>query len=136
VHLGIEQNSAQICEVYLDAKLENRILQVQEPASAPQKSLSADSRESDYCTCRRSYGYEERRARDELQQILEMYVVAEMRPWIKTFLTIFSDRSIVSRAGTTSRYVKRTPYVGKLVNKYIYEQLRPVFSKDLRREPT
>jgi len=30
-------------------------------------------------------GYQEVRARQELQRILEAYVQAELRPWIKTF---------------------------------------------------
>ena len=117
----------QICEVYLDAKLENRILQTQVPAvRAAEILIRGLARVGIIALVDAATGYEERRARDELQQILETYVVEEMRPWIKTFpddffKQIYRLQGWDYKPGT----VKRTPYVGKLVNKYIYEQLPP-----------
>jgi hypothetical protein len=79
-------------------------------------------------------GYQEVRARQELQRILEAYVVAEFRPWIKTFpdeffREIYRLQGWEYRPGTS----KRTPYVGKLVKKYVYEQLPPGVLDELQR---
>jgi hypothetical protein len=117
----------QICEVYLDAKIENKILKAQEPAvRAAEVLIRGLARVGIIALVDAATGYEERRARDELQRILETYVVAEMRPWIKTFPDDFF-RQIYRLQGWEYKpgTVKRTPYVGKLVNKYIYEQLPP-----------
>ncbi|MGB0093502.1 MAG: P63C domain-containing protein [Solirubrobacteraceae bacterium] len=79
-------------------------------------------------------GYQETRARQELQKILAAYITAELRPWIKMFPDEFFEeiyrlQGWEYKPGTS----KRTPYVGKLVNKYIYEQLPPGVLDDLRR---
>lgn len=79
-------------------------------------------------------GYQEVRAREELQRILEEYVQAELRPWVKRFPDEFFEQIYrlngwEYRPGTS----KRTPYVGKLVNKYIYDQLPPGVKDELQR---
>jgi hypothetical protein len=79
-------------------------------------------------------GFQERRARNELQLILEKYVHAELRPWVKTFpdeffKEVYRLQGWEFRPGTS----KRTPQVGKLVNKYIYDQLPPGVHEELRR---
>jgi len=79
-------------------------------------------------------GYQETRARDELQVILEKYVHAEFRRWVHTFPDEFFEQIYrlqgwEFRPGTS----KRTPQVGKLVNKYIYEELPPGVHDELRR---
>jgi hypothetical protein len=79
-------------------------------------------------------GYQEVRARRELEQILNAYVQAELRPWIRTFpdeffREIYRLQGWEYKPGTS----KRHPYVGKLVNKYIYEQLPPGVLDELRR---
>jgi hypothetical protein len=83
---------------------------------------------------RRGHGFQEVRARRELQRILQAYVQAELRPWIKMFPDEFFEEIYglegwEYRPGTS----KRTPYVGKLVNRYVYEQLPPGVLDNLRR---
>jgi hypothetical protein len=117
----------QICEVYLDAKIEEKILKTQERAvRAAEILIRGLARVGIIALVDEATGYDELRARGELQRILEMYVVEEMRPWIKTFPDDFF-RQIYRLQGWEYKpgTVKRTPYVGKLVNKYIYEQLPP-----------
>lgn len=79
-------------------------------------------------------GYQDVRARQELQQILQAYVRAEFRPWVKRFpdeffREIYRLQGWEFRPGTS----KRTPYVGKLVKHYIYEQLPPGVIEELER---
>lgn len=71
-------------------------------------------------------GYQEYRAKDELSKILEAYIAEELRPWIKTFpdeffKQIYRLHGWPCRVGSS----RRTQYVGKLINKLIYEQLPP-----------
>jgi hypothetical protein len=78
-------------------------------------------------------GYQDVRANDELRKILELYVQAELRPWVKVFPdeffeSIYRLQSWPYRPGNA----KRTPYVGKLINRYIYEQLPPGVLDELR----
>ena len=79
-------------------------------------------------------GYQDQRPIQELRKILEAYIVEELRPWIKTFpdeffRQIYRVHSWDFRVGNA----RRTPYVGKLINKYIYKQLPPGILEELRR---
>ena len=69
-------------------------------------------------------GYQEDRARDELQKILAAYISEALLPWTKRFPDDFF-RHIYRLQGWPYRpgSAKRTPYVGKLINKYIYDKL-------------
>jgi hypothetical protein len=79
-------------------------------------------------------GYQEERARDELARILEAYVIEEYRSWTKTFPDEFF-RQIYRIHGWPYKpgNAKRTPFIGKLINKYIYEPLPPGVLDELRR---
>lgn len=77
-------------------------------------------------------GYQDVRARDALQKILETYVTAEFRKWVSTFPDEFFEQ-IYRLQGWTyhPESAKRTPYVGKLINQYIYDQLPPGVREEL-----
>lgn len=78
-------------------------------------------------------GYQEIRARDELQRILEYYIQEELRPWTKMFPDdFFREIYRLQEWEYKPGSAKRTPYVGKLINKYIYEQLPPGVLDQLR----
>lgn len=79
-------------------------------------------------------GYQEVRARDELSKILEAYISPELMPWTKMFPDVFF-KEIYRLQGWEYRpgSTRRTPYVGKLINKYVYEQLPPGVLDELRR---
>ncbi|HEX6640990.1 MAG TPA: P63C domain-containing protein, partial [Thermoanaerobaculia bacterium] len=67
-------------------------------------------------------GYQEARAKDELIKILEQYISPELLPWVRKFpeeffREIYRIHGWEYKPGTT----KRTPQVGKLINKYVYE---------------
>lgn len=79
-------------------------------------------------------GYQDVRPREELTRILEAYIAEELRPWIKTFpdeffRQVYRIQDWDYKAGTA----KRTPYVGKLINKYIYTPLPPGVLEELRK---
>lgn len=114
-----------VCEVYLAARdagqLDPKQVAVARAAEILTRGLA---RAGIVALVDEATGYQEVRARDELQRILEAYIQVELRPWVKTFpdeffKEIYRLQGWDYRPGTS----KRTPYVGKLVNKYVYEQL-------------
>lgn len=125
----------EVCEVYLEARKNGVLLNSQKPAvEAAEILVRGLARVGIIALVDEVTGYQEVRARQELQLILEAYVQAEFRPWIKTFpdeffREIYRLQGWEYRPGTS----KRTPYVGKLVNRYIYEQLPPGVLDELRR---
>jgi len=123
-----------VCDVYLEArkagKLARRQIAVAEICEILVRSLA---KVGIIALVDEATGYQDVRARDELQRILEYYVQAELRPWTKMFPDEFF-REIYRLQGWAYKpgSAKRTPYVGKLINKYIYEQLPPGVLDELR----
>lgn len=124
-----------VCEIYLEARKNGDLTVSQERAATAAEILVRGlARIGITALVDEATGFQEVRARDELQQILEAYVAAELRQWVKTFPNVFFEQIYRLQGwdykpGTS----KRTPYVGKLVNKYIYEQLPPGVLDELRR---
>lgn len=125
-----------VCEVYLAAEAEGDvILKSQQRALAASKILVRGlARVGITALIDEATGYQEVRARDDLQRILEAYVAAEFRPWVKAFPDEFFQQIYrlmgwEYRPGTS----KRTPLVGKLINKFIYDQLPEGVHEELRR---
>jgi hypothetical protein len=124
-----------VCDVYLDARREKGLLPSQEAtAIAAEILLSGLARVGIVALVDEATGYQETRARDELQVILERYVHAEFRKWVRAFPDEFFEQIYrlqgwEFKPGTN----KRTPQVGKLVIKYIYEALPPGVHDELRR---
>lgn len=114
-----------ICETYLDARDAGVLLSNQQNAvRAAEVIIRGLARVGIIALVDEATGYEEVRARAELQLILEKYVTAEFRKWLKTFPDEFFEQ-IYRLQGWEYRpgNSKRTPYVGKLINRYVYEQL-------------
>ena len=124
-----------VCEVYLDARNEGVLLHNQHPiARAAEILIRGLARVGIIALVDEATGYQEVRARQELQRILEMYVQAEFRPWLKTFpdeffREIYRLQDWEFRPGTS----RRTPHVGKLIKHYVYEQLPPGVLAELER---
>jgi hypothetical protein len=71
-------------------------------------------------------GYQEQRTKDELNQLLQLYVQEELRPYISKFpgeffKQIYRLYGWPYKPGST----KRPSVVGKFINKYIYQELPP-----------
>jgi len=124
-----------ICEVYLDAQQDGKLFTGQKPAAKAAYVLHRGlARVGIIALVDEATGYQESRARQELQRILERYVQAEYRPWMRMFpdeffKEIYRLQGWEYKPGTA----KRTQYVGKLVNKYVYDQLPPGVHDELRR---
>jgi hypothetical protein len=124
-----------VCEVYLEARDLKVLAPSQRPvATAAEILVRGLARVGIIALVDECTGYQETRARYELQRILERYVQAEFRPWIKMFpdeffQEVYRLQGWEFKPGTS----KRTQLVGRLVNKYIYDQLPPGVHEELRR---
>ena len=124
-----------VCEVYLKARREGVLVESQHAtAREAEVLLSGLARVGIVALVDEATGYQETRAARELQLILAKYVQAELRPWVKMFpdeffQEIYRLHGWDMKPGTT----KRTPQVGKLINKWIYEQLPPGVLDELQR---
>jgi hypothetical protein len=124
-----------VCEVYLDAKHDDILHHTQVgTAAAAELLIRGLARVGIIALVDEATGYQEVRARQELQKILEAYVRAEFRPWVRTFphdffREIYRLHGWEFRPGTT----RRTPHVGKLIKHYIYEQLPSGVLEELER---
>ena len=115
-----------VCEVYLEARHNDLLKSQLQAARAAEILVRGLARVGIIALIDQATGYQETRARQELQKILAAYISAELRPWIKMFPDEFFEeiyrlQGWEYKPGTS----KRTPYVGKLVNKYISSNCRP-----------
>jgi len=124
----------EVCDVYLDARTAGVLHHTQERvAEAAEILMRGLARVGITALIDEATGYQETRARRELQKILEAYIAEELRPWTKMFpdeffKQVYRLQEWEYKPGTA----KRTPYVGKLINSYIYEQLPPGVLETLR----
>ena len=123
-----------VCEVYLKARDAAKILASQERiVVACDLLMRGFARVGIIALVDEATGYQEERAKHELHKILEAYISAELMPWTKMFPDdffrhIYRLQAWEYRPGTA----KRTPYVGKIINKYVYEELPPGVLPELR----
>lgn len=124
-----------VCEVYLQAREVGALVPSQRPiAKACEILVRGIARVGIVALIDEATGYQEVRARDELQRILEAYVQAELRPWVKMFpdeffKEIYRLENWQYRPGSN----KRPSVVGRMINKYVYEQLPPGVLEELER---
>jgi hypothetical protein len=124
-----------VCEVYLDARNEGVLLKNQENAArAAEILIRGLARVGIIALVDEATGYQEVRARQELEKILEAYVQAQFRPWVRMFPDDFFRETYrlhgwEFRPGQT----QRNPGVGKLIKHYVYGQLPPGVLAELER---
>jgi len=123
-----------VCDVYLEARKAGKTTAGQDRVAATCEMLVRSlAKVGIIALVDEATGYQEIRARDELQKILEYYIQAELRPWTKMFPDeFFREIYRLQKWDYKPGSAKRTPYVGKLINKYIYEQLPPGVLDQLR----
>jgi hypothetical protein len=124
-----------VCETYLAAKEDGALQRSQFPAAdAAYILIRGLAQVGIIALVDEATGYQDVRARDELALILQAYVAPELRLWIKRFPDEFFEQIYRLQGwGFRPGNSKRTPYVGKLINKYVYEQLPPGVLEELRR---
>lgn len=79
-------------------------------------------------------GYQESRAREALEEILEKFIAAELMKWVKTFPDEFYRELFRLRGLHTSQFItKRPAYFGHLTNDIVYARLAPGVLEELKR---
>jgi len=114
-----------VCEVYLDARREGVLLKNQERAAMAAETLIRGlARVGIIALVDEATGYQEVRARHELEKILELYVQEQFRPWLRAFPDEFF-REVYRMQGWEFKpgQTRRNPGVGKLIKHYVYGQL-------------
>lgn len=114
-----------VCEVYLQAKDDLTLTKSQEHiAERCYILIRGLAHVGIIALVDEATGYQDDRARDELNKILEAYIREELLPWTRKFPNVFF-KEIYRLHGW--KFVegnhKRPQYVGKLINRLIYEQL-------------
>ena len=124
-----------VCEVYVNARDENKLLKGQEHiAAACYILMKGLARVGIIALVDEATGYQEQRAKDELARILEAYVQEEYRPWMRTFPEEFFRQIYrIHDWSYKPGNAKRTPFIGHLINKYVYGELPPGVLDELRR---
>ena len=116
-----------ICDVYLQARLvqgEKFPTSQQSAAAAAEILMRSLARVGIVALVDEATGYQEVRARDELQKLLHAYVAEAFRPWVQAFPQEFF-REIYRLQGWDYKEgkSKHPQYVGKIINQYVYQQL-------------
>jgi hypothetical protein len=116
-----------VCEVYLRARDDMALLPNQEHIARTSDILMRGlAHVGIIALVDEATGYQDWRARDELNRILEKYIAEELRPWTRHFPNdffkeIYRLHGWQYKPGSTHR----PQYVGKLINDLVYKQLPP-----------
>ncbi len=80
-------------------------------------------------------GYQDVRARNALEKILEKFIAEELRKWVKTFPDDFYKEIFRLRGWPYKPWlVKRPAVIGKWTNDLVYDRLAPGVLEELRRK--
>jgi P63C domain len=114
-----------ICRVYVEAEKAGALIATQRHiATTAKKLLEALQNVAMIALVDEATGYQAVRAHDELQKILEAYVLPEHRPWVKSVPIEFTKLIYKLWGWDLHGETTQGPrYAGKLIRKYIYEQL-------------
>ncbi|ADP70680.1 Domain of unknown function P63C [Rhodomicrobium vannielii ATCC 17100] len=125
-----------VCEIWLKARAAGALQEQQlDKAQRAEELMRALADIGIVALVDEATGYQEFRARDELQKILAAYVSPELMPWSQRFPQSFYAELHRVRGW---KYVpgsnKRNHYIGKLTNELIYKQLPEGVLDELRRK--
>lgn len=123
-----------ICEVILDADKAGAIKANQKPVSEMAGVLiRAFARVGVIALVDEATGYQRDRDRDELNRILEAYIAKELLPWAKRFPDEFFKQAFRVYGWEYRQGSVRSPrYLGKLINKTVFEPMPPGVLDKLR----
>lgn len=124
-----------VCEVYLDADKEDVLLKSQmNTLLAAETLIRGLARVGIIALVDEATGYQEVRARQELEKILEAYVQAQFRPWVSMFPDEFF-RQIYKIHGWEFKpgQTRRNSGAGKIIKHYVYGQLPPEVLEEIER---
>ena len=113
-----------ICKVYVDAEDAGALMSTQHHvAQIARRLLAALENVGMIALVDEATGFQALRPHNELQRILEAYVLPEHRPWVKTVPVDFTKELYRLWGWDLSETMRGPRYAGKLIRKYIYQQL-------------
>ena len=113
-----------ICRVYVDAEDAGVLTARQRHVGqAARQLLVALENVAMIALVDEATGFQALRPHNELQRILEAYVLPEHRPWVKTVPVEFTKELYRLWGWDLSETMQGPRYAGKLIRKYIYQQL-------------
>lgn len=123
-----------MCEAIMDARAAGKLHPTQERLADAAKVLHrALARVAIIALVDEATGYQADRARDELQLLLEKFVIEEMRPWVKLFPDPFFKGIYKIYGWRYQEGSKARPHVvAHFINDYVYSQLPAVVLDELR----
>lgn len=124
----------QICDVWLKARAADALYQGQMHIAVRAEVLMRGlAQVGIIALVDEATGYQSERARDELNKILQAYIAEELRKWVGLFPEEFFKQIYRLRGWPYQAGNRKGPrYVGKLINRYIYDQLPPGVPEKLR----
>lgn len=123
-----------VCNVYLKAKQEGKLLKSQEHiAEKCLILLNGLATVGIIALVDEATGFQDDRAREALARILEKFIAKELRPYVNAFPLDFFRELCRLREIAFREDMKLPPYFGKLVNNLIYCRLAPGVLAELRR---
>ncbi len=133
--IGYEANLlTEACKVYVKADDENALQPKQiSIANVCRSILYSLASVGIVALIDEATGYQEARALDELQKILDKYISEELRAWTQKFPNEFFKQVYRLHGWEYPKVRKNHPqYVGQLINKYVYERLPPGVLEELK----
>jgi hypothetical protein len=126
---------ADICESVLKARQDKRLNRQQYGiAEACEMLVRGWARVGIIALVDEATGYQEYRAKQALEEILQRFVSAELAKWAKTFEDGFYQELFRLRNITYNQVsTKRPQYIGKITNDIIYQRLAPDVLEALKR---
>ena len=124
-----------LCKAYVDA-MHDHALQTEKQEQTARRLyaiMTAFAKTGLIAVIDEVTGYQADRDRDEMQKVLEKYISAELLPWAKRFPDEFY-KQMFRLKGWAYKGKAKTPYAGKLTNKYIYEYLPKGVLEELQKE--
>ena len=124
---------ADLCDAVLTARLKKTLQRQQEHiAERCEILMRGFARVGIIALVDEATGYQEQREQDELQQLLSIYLSPYKLKWAKRFPDEFYKQLYRLMGWPKPEGVARSPYVGKLTNKYVYRLLPPGVLEELR----
>ena len=124
-----------LCKAYVDA-MHDHALQTEKQEQTARRLyaiMTAFAKTGLIAVIDEVTGYQADRDRDEMQKVLEKYISAELLPWAKRFPDEFY-KQMFRLKGWEYKGKAKTPYAGKLTNKYIYEYWPKGVLEELQKE--
>jgi len=125
-----------VCEIYLQAKDENKLTPVQLTVAKKCEILVRGfAKVGIIALVDEATGYQEVRARRALEEILDQFISEELRKWAKTFPDEFYKEMFKLKGWQYVPFsVKRPSVVGTYTNDLVYERLAPGVLDELKRK--